>query len=110
MGQYFVVNHKKLGFVICFLVPIVWIVLLWDSKRIRKGLVLIIVTDIITISLTAIGGGFSESSDMTSTSLGLALMILAMAVYGVFIWFWWRYYSKCVEVLKLKNTNPESSS
>ena len=106
MGQYFVVNHKKLGFIICLLVPIIWIVMLWDSKRIRKGLVLIIINDIVTVSLSAIGEAISQSSsDVTTTSFGFALMILAMAVFGIFIWLWWRYYSKCVEVLKLKN-NP----
>jgi len=103
-SKYFVVNHKKVGFVICLLVPIIWIVMLWGSKQIRKGIVLILATNVSTGILSAVGSGISESAlDLTTAGLGSALIILALIIVGISVWLWWRYYSKCVEVLELKN-------
>ena len=66
--------------------------MLWDSKRIRKGLVLNIVMNLIML----IPRVLERSQD---SGLIMAGAVISMAVFVIFIWLWWRYYSNCVKVL-----------
>lgn len=89
MSKYFAVRHQKLGFVISYFIPIAFVLMLWDSKRIRKGILLILGMEL----------GFALLNFL-DYPYGLGLYIVAT---GFFLWAWWKYYNGCVDVLKSKS-------
>lgn len=91
MSKYFAVRHEKIGFVISYFIPIAWVIMLWDSKRIRKG---VLVYAVIELSLILIG--------MIGDPIGFILYWIA--VVG-FAGLWWKYHFNCVDILKSKNNS-----
>lgn len=89
MSKYFAVRHEKLGFVISYFIPIAFVLMLWDSKRIRKGVLLILGMEI----------GFALLNFL-EYPYGIGLYVITT---GFFVWVWWKYYKKCVDVLKMKS-------